>query len=212
MRNASASPGPRTAPCRMKGTVISRPGHAAVCLSPERSQGREIYCRIARGWTRQPAPDVRPRECRTGLVWGVVTGYEEPESRFLSRAPGLSQGRFCAALLRNDSSGVGWPTEEHCPQNRGAGSLVRIRPHAGRKKVLRSRAKDCVTEGYAWRSLRMTGLWEAATPARPRGRGGAGSWATARGAGPPPRGASRGSTPGPRGRRSFPARSPPARR
>jgi hypothetical protein len=35
----------------------------------------------------------------------VETGYEETESRFLSRAPGVSQGRFCAALLRNDRFG-----------------------------------------------------------------------------------------------------------
>jgi hypothetical protein len=38
-----------------------------------------------------------------GQAPGDETGHEESESRFLSRAPGSSQGRFRAALLRNDN-------------------------------------------------------------------------------------------------------------
>jgi hypothetical protein len=39
-----------------------------------------------------------------GTGAGLAKGHPEPESRFLSRAQSPSQGRFCAALLRNDSS------------------------------------------------------------------------------------------------------------
>jgi hypothetical protein len=46
--------------------VIPRPGHAARGRSPRRSQGRGIYCRLARGRTRQPAPPLRRRTSQTG--------------------------------------------------------------------------------------------------------------------------------------------------
>jgi hypothetical protein len=70
-----------------KGSVIPRPGHAAARRMRHRLQGRGIYRRPARGRTRQPAPSPRRRNRQTGPVWGVATGHEQTESRFLGRAP-----------------------------------------------------------------------------------------------------------------------------
>jgi hypothetical protein len=93
------------APCGMDGTVIPRPGRATGCPSPDRSQGRGICSRIARGLTRQPLRTFGRLTACGGRCRGVGAGHERSAGRFPGRAPGLSQGRFGAALLRNDSSG-----------------------------------------------------------------------------------------------------------
>jgi hypothetical protein len=73
-----------------------------------RLQGRGIYSRSARGWTRQPARCVRRRNALTGPVRGVATGHEEADSRFLGRALGPVVGRGAGrALPRNDRWGWG---------------------------------------------------------------------------------------------------------
>jgi hypothetical protein len=53
-RRGRVFPAGRCAPCGMQWTVIPRPAHTGTCVSPERSQGRGIYHRIARDRTRQP--------------------------------------------------------------------------------------------------------------------------------------------------------------
>ena len=97
------------APCTLLNetqAVIPRPGRAAIGRSRRRLQGRGIYRRLVRGWTRQPAPAPRRRNSQTGSVWGVAAGHEEADSRFLGRAPGsvVRQGAGCA-LPRNDRTG-----------------------------------------------------------------------------------------------------------
>jgi hypothetical protein len=72
------------AACGMKtGVVIPRPGHAAIRRSRRGLQGRGIYCRLAGGRTRQPAPPPRRRNSRTGPVRGVATSHEERHRRKL---------------------------------------------------------------------------------------------------------------------------------
>jgi hypothetical protein len=52
-------------------------------------------------------------EPRSRGLGGSTKGHQQSESRFLSRAPGVSQGRFCAALLRNDRLHARWHFIRH---------------------------------------------------------------------------------------------------
>jgi hypothetical protein len=72
--------------------VIPRPAHTAACCSLDRLQGRGIQRRIARGWTRQPLHTFGHADARQGQC-GAREKPRGAESRFLSRAPGLSRTR-----------------------------------------------------------------------------------------------------------------------
>jgi hypothetical protein len=97
-----------------------------------------------RGSPRRTCSRIRAGQ---GPVPGDATGYEETESRFLSRAPGLSHGRFCAALLRNDRSG----------QERRSGVSIQGRPKRVIPTSTAGRTPRVECRGPASRRAAVTG-------------------------------------------------------
>jgi hypothetical protein len=106
---AADQPGPRPSTTSSARTAATRPpsarrlepanrlsfrGPAAPpsAVHPRRLQGRGIYRRSPRSQTRQPRAALAVATVLEGASVGRATGYEETDNRFLSRAPGLSQG------------------------------------------------------------------------------------------------------------------------
>jgi hypothetical protein len=118
----------------MKRTVIPRPGHTAVCFSPRTLQGRGIYRRIARGWTRQPRHTFGRATARQDRCGSRQATRRRRVDFSVARRVCRSRRSF-AALLRNDSSAVRARVSIHgCAAPQLAGTKVWVSTKGSRQQ------------------------------------------------------------------------------